>query len=75
MKQEIEEELCLQRIALIIATNKRLADKLIEIGYPHEYPEKFKNLEKAYKNLEDALLGLICEELMVLKNLKQLCRQ
>jgi len=37
MKQEIEEELCLQRIALIIATNEQLADKLIEIGYREKF--------------------------------------
>lgn len=75
MDTEVEMELCTQRIALIIATKERLANELIEIGYPIEYPEKFKDLEKAYKNLKDGLFNVIYEEFKVLENLKRLCQQ
>lgn len=75
MDTEVEMELCTQRIALIIATKEQLANELIEVGYPIEYPEKFKNLENAYKNLKDGLFNVIYEELKVLENLKRLCQQ
>lgn len=72
MNIEIEKELCMQRIALIIAVNKQLSSELREIGYPNEYPEKFKDLEKAYEALKNALLGVVCEEVKALEDLKQL---
>lgn len=72
MNIEIEKELCMQRIALIIAVNKQLSSELREIGYPNEYPKKFKDLEKAYEALKNALLGAVCEEVKVLEDLKQL---
>lgn len=42
MNIEIEKELCMQRIALIIAVNKQLSSELREIGYPNEYPRNLK---------------------------------
>ena len=83
MNIEIEKELCMQRIALIIAVNKQLSSELREIGYPNEYPEKFKDLEKAYEALKNALLGedidgvftlgeATIEEVKALEDLKQL---
>ena len=75
MDIEAEKELCTQRISLIISTKKQLSDELIELGYPNEYPKKFKDLEKAYKDLKDALFNVIYEELKVLKDLKQPCQR
>ena len=49
---ETEKELCMQRIAAISIINRQLSNELIEIGYTNEYHEKFKTLEKSYKNLK-----------------------
>lgn len=75
MNTELEQELCCQRILAIIKAKNKLANKLIEIGYPEEYPEKFKSLETAYENIRNAFLEAIYEEAKVLKCLTQSYRQ
>lgn len=69
-KKQIDQELTLIRLVQIIQMNKKLGSKLLHIGYPDGYPEKYRELEKAYKNLREALILVVCEEAKVLETLK-----
>lgn len=68
--KRMEQGLTLERLALLLHTNTELGQGLIKVGYPNEYPEKYKDLENAYENIRNALILAICEEAKALETLK-----